>query len=163
MSVRRIREEGDAVLYQKSEPVISFDYSLKSLVRDLKDTLLESGGVGIAAPQIGVLKRVVVINLGEETGWIELVNPRIVNKEGSQEDIEGCLSCPGQFGITRRPMKVLVTAQDVDGFEHKYKGRELLARAFCHEIDHLDGILFKTHVIRMLDAEELGTESEKCN
>ncbi len=157
MSVKRIRKEGEEVLYQESETVTAFDSSLKDLIKDLKDTLKDSGGVGLAAPQIGVLKRVVVINLGDETGELELINPEIVGKEGIQEDIEGCLSCPGQFGITRRPLKVVVRAQDVYGNKHMYKGRELLARAFCHEIDHLDGILFKSHVIQMLEDEDLET------
>ena len=118
------------------------------------ETMHFKNGVGLAAPQVGILKRVVVIQTGKEEPVFELVNPEIVEISGEQETVEGCLSCPGEFGITKRPMKVKVKAQDRFGKEHFYEGEALLAKAFCHELDHLDGVLFKTHVIRMLDKSE---------
>ena len=163
MAIKNILTEENKLLFERSEKIRNFDDSLKILLKDMKDTLEDSGGIGIAAPQIGVLKRVVVIDLGNGTESLELVNPRIVKKSGIQEDLEGCLSCPGQFGITKRPMKVTVVAQNFLGEEHTYEGEGLLARAFCHEIDHLYGVLFKSHVIRMLTEEELealASESE---
>jgi len=155
MAIRSIYTEKDFSLFEESKEITNFDDSLEKLLCDLKDTLKNSGGIGIAAPQIGYLKRVAIIDLGDDTGTLELVNPEIIEKSGIQEDLEGCLSCPGQFGITRRPMNVTVAAQDRLGEKHIYKGSGLLARAFCHEIDHLDGIIFKDHVIRMLTEEEV--------
>lgn len=154
MAVRKIVRESNDVLYKISNEVTSFDESLNKLLVDLKDTLKSSGGVGLAAPQIGVLKRVVIIDLNDGKTF-DLINPKILKQDGSQEEIEGCLSCPGEFGITRRPMNVLVEAQDPLGNKVTYNGSELLARAFCHEIDHLNGILFKKHVIHMLTEEDL--------
>jgi len=159
MAVREIIKEGNALLSKVCSEVTSFDSDLKDLLTDLKDTLKESGGIGLAAPQIGVLKRVVVIDLNGET--FELINPKIINESGEQRDLEGCLSCPGEFGITKRPMKVTVKAKNPLGKEVVHTGKELLARAFCHELDHLDGVLFKKHVIHMLTEEEL-SELEKA-
>lgn len=153
MAVKEIVKEGNAVLSKVCSEVTSFDSDLSDLLTDLKDTLKVSGGIGLAAPQIGVLKRVVVIDLNGET--YELVNPIITNKSGEQRELEGCLSCPGEFGITKRPMSVTVRAKNPFGKEVIHTGKELLARAFCHELDHLDGILFKKHVIHMLTEEEL--------
>ena len=117
------------------------------------ETLHLSNGVGLAAPQVGILRRVVVIDVGE--GVIELVNPKIIAYSGEQETLEGCLSCPGEWGYTRRPDYVKVKAQDRNGNEYTIEGRELLAKAFCHELDHLDGIIFKQKAIRMLTPEEI--------
>lgn len=155
MAIRNVILEGDPVLTKKCRPVEKFDAKLAQLIDDMIETMHLKNGVGLAAPQVGILKRVVVIQVDPERKIFELVNPEIVESSGVQEEVEGCLSCPGEFGITRRPMKVKVRAQDRFGQEHVYEGEALLAKAFCHEIDHLNGILFKTHVIRMLDKDEL--------
>lgn len=155
MAIRNVILEGDPVLTKKCRPVEKFDAKLAQLIDDMIETMHLKNGVGLAAPQVGILKRVVVIQVDPEGKIFELVNPEIVESFGIQEEVEGCLSCPGEFGITRRPMKVKVRAQDRFGQEHVYEGEALLAKAFCHEIDHLNGILFKTHVIRMLDKDEL--------
>lgn len=138
--IREVIKNGDEVLRKKCHIVEKFDAKLHSLLDDMYETMQDKDGVGLAAPQVGILRRVVVIDVGE--GKIELVNPEIVKTSGEQEGQEGCLSCPGVWGDVVRPMKVTVKAQDRYGKEFKIKGQELLARAFCHEIDHLDGILF---------------------
>lgn len=153
MAIRNIVKEGDSVLTKVSRKVEKFDERLWTLIDDMAETLHKEQGAGLAAPQVGVLRRVVVIDVGQ--GVIELINPEIIEKSGEQHEIEGCLSCPGQWGITKRPMFVMVKAQDRNGNEFKMSGEGLLAKAFCHEIDHLDGILFKQHVIRMLSPDEL--------
>ena len=155
MAIRNVVLEGDPVLSKKCRVVEKFDGRLAQLIDDMIETMHLKNGVGLAAPQVGVLKRVVVIQTNLEEKPLELVNPQIIEASGTQEEVEGCLSCPGEYGITRRPMKVKVKAFDRFGTEHFYNGEALLARAFCHEIDHLDGILFKRHVIRMLDSSEL--------
>lgn len=138
--IREIIKEGDEVLRKKCHKVEKFDLKLHTLLDDMYETMQEANGVGLAGPQVGILRRVCVIDVGE--GKIELVNPEIVKTSGEQTGDEGCLSCPGKWGTVTRPMKVTVKAQDRFGKEIKVKGTELLARAFCHEIDHLDGILF---------------------
>ena len=152
MALRNIVKEGDEVLRKKSRPVTSFDEKLWCLLDDMAETLYDAKGAGLAAPQVGILRRVVIVDIGE--GLIELINPRIVMKSGTQEEAEGCLSCPGEYGITRRPMHVTVKAQDRFGKEKTLEGSGFLARAFCHELDHLDGILYKDKAIRMLDPDE---------
>ncbi len=151
MALRNIIKEGDPVLSKKSRPVEKFDDRLHILLDDMKETMYKAEGVGLAAVQVGVLRRAIVIDVGE--GLIELVNPRIVIKSGEQREKEGCLSCPGEYGVTVRPEFVTVKAQDRFGNEVTYEGRDLLARAFCHEIDHLDGVLFKSHVVGELIEE----------
>ena len=153
MAIRNILKEGDETLLKVCRPVEKFDARLAELLGDMAETMHSADGVGLAAPQVGILRRVVVIDVGD--GVIELVNPVILEKKGEQECVEGCLSSPGQYGITKRPAKVKVRAQDRKGKFFEIEGEELLATACCHELDHLDGILFKTHVIRMLDPEEL--------
>lgn len=153
MAVRTIVKEGDDVLTKKCREVVKFDDRLATLLDDMIETLHLSGGVGLAAPQVGVLRRVVVIDVGE--GVIELVNPKIIAYSGEREAMEGCLSCPGEWGITRRPEYVKVKAQDRNGNEFTVDGRDLKAQAFCHELEHLEGILFKQVAIRMLSPEEL--------
>lgn len=153
MAIRQIVKEGDDVLNKKCREVVKFDDRLAQLIDDMIETLHDSGGVGLAAPQVGVIRRVVVIDIGE--GVIELVNPVIIEEQGEQESVEGCLSCPGEWGITIRPDYVVVRAQDRNGNEFTIDGEELLAKAFCHEIDHLDGILYKSIVTRMLLPEEI--------
>ena len=149
MAFRNIIREGDPILRKVSRPVENFDERLWTLLDDMAETLYRAEGAGLAAPQVGILRRVVVIDIGE--GLIELVNPVIIKKSGRQQEVEGCLSCPGQSGVTRRPMRVTVEAQNRHGETFTLSGEGLLARAFCHEIDQLDGILFKDHAIRMLE------------
>ncbi len=154
MAIRNVVKEGDDVLRKTARPVIEFNKRLHILLDDMAETMYETNGVGLAANQVGVLRRVVVIDVGD--GLIELVNPEITEKSGNQQEVEGCLSSPGEYGITSRPMKVTVEAFDRFGNEVKYEGEGLLARAFCHELDHLDGILFKDNVVRMLSPDEIG-------
>jgi len=153
MAIRNVVKEGDDVLRKSARPVIEFNKRLHDLLDDMAETMYATNGVGLAANQVGVLRRVVVIDVGE--GLIELVNPEIVEKSGHQEEVEGCLSSPGEYGITKRPMRVKVEAFDRFGNEVSYEGEGLLARAFCHELDHLDGVLFKDNVVRMLLPEEI--------
>lgn len=153
MAIRQIVKEGDPVLTKKCRPVEKFDDRLAQLLDDMAETLHLANGVGLAAPQVGILRRVVIIDVGE--GVIELINPKIIAFSGEQESLEGCLSCPGEWGITRRPDYVKVKAQDRNGNEFTVDGKELLAKAFCHELDHLDGIIYKQKAIRMLTPEEI--------
>ncbi len=155
MAIRNIVKEGDKVLTKKCHPVTKFDERLSILIDDMKETLALANGIGLAAPQVGVLRRVVVISIPEKEIELELVNPEIVEQDGLQEEMEGCLSCPHQWGIVQRPMTVTVKAFDRYGKEFTVKGEELLARCLCHEIDHLDGILFNTKVIRVIPASEV--------
>lgn len=159
MAIRNIITEEDPFLHKKCRPVEKFDKRLWTLLDDMADTLHEANGVGLAAIQVGVLRRAVVIDIGDGSGIRELVNPVILEKEGEQECMEGCLSIPGKWGMTKRPKRVKVRAQDRHGNFFEYEGEGLLATASCHEVDHLDGILFLTHVTRMLTKEEL----EKMN
>ena len=153
MAIRNIVKEGDEILMKKSRTVEKFDGRLWALLDDMRDTMREADGCGLAAVQVGILRRVCIVDVGE--GMIELVNPEIVSESGEQEDVEGCLSFPNQWGITRRPKTVKVKAFDRNGRKIMVKGSELKARALCHEIDHLDGVLFKQHVIRELDEKDL--------
>ena len=146
MALRNIVKLGDPILNKTSRQVDKFDDRLSTLIDDMKETMYQENGVGLAAVQVGILKRVVVIDVGD--GMMELVNPEITDKSGEQHEIEGCLSLPGKSGVTLRPMKVQVKAQDRNGKWHIYTGEGLKARAFCHEIDHLDGILFTSKVIK---------------
>ena len=145
MAIREIRTEGDEILSKKCKVVKNFDMKLHILLDDMYDTMKKSEGVGLAAPQVGILKRAVVIDIGD--GKIELVNPEIIEESGEQTGSEGCLSVPGVYGEVTRPNKVTVKAQDRDGKWFKLTGKELLARAICHEIEHLDGHLFRERVI----------------
>ena len=149
MAIREIREKGDEILYKKCKAVVKFDEKLHILLDDMYETMQSRDGVGLAAPQVGILKRAVVIDVGD--GKIELINPEIVEESGEQTGSEGCVSAPGVFGEVTRPNVVTVKAQDRDGKWFKITGKELLARAFCHEIEHLDGKLFLDRVIRFID------------
>ena len=140
--VRKILTFGDETLRKISKPMQKFDLRLWLLLRDMADTMNKAEGVGLAAPQVGILRRVVVIDVGDENGLIELINPEIIAQEGEQEGSEGCLSAPGRRGYVKRPNKVTVRAQDRKGKFFEITGEGLLARAFCHELDHLDGILY---------------------
>ena len=149
MAIREIREKGDEILYKKCKAVVKFDEKLHILLDDMYETMQSRDGVGLAAPQVGILKRAVVIDVGD--GKIELINPEIVEESGEQTGSEGCLSVPGVFGEVTRPNVVTVKAQDRNGKWFKITGKELLARAFCHEIEHLDGKLFLDRVFRFID------------
>lgn len=140
MAIRQIRMRDDEVLRKRCKEVTKFDDKLAVLLDDMYETMMKADGVGLAAPQVGILKRVVVIDVGN--GRIELVNPEIIETEGEQDGPEGCLSFPGLFGKVKRPNKVKVKAQDRNGRSFIAEGEELLARAFCHECDHLDGHVF---------------------
>ncbi|MDD6490308.1 MAG: peptide deformylase [Clostridia bacterium] len=152
MAIRNIVKEGDPILTKVCRPVEKFDGKLATLIDDMYETMMDGNGVGLAGPQVGILRRVFVIDIGE--GKIEFVNPKIVKTKGVQETSEGCLSCPGEFGITKRPMYVTAIAQNRYGDQFTIHAEGLLAKAICHENDHLDGILFKEHVIRPLEPGE---------
>ena len=154
MALRNIVTVGDPVLTKKCRPVVKFDDRLAELIEDMKETMQHANGVGLAAPQVGVLRRIVVVDAGDEI--VELVNPEIVSKsEEEQTGVEGCLSLPGEYGIVTRPMYVTVRAQDRHGDWYEYDGEELVARCFCHEIDHLDGHMYTEIAEKMLTPEEL--------
>lgn len=140
MAIRNIITKENPLLRKKSRSVETFDDRLSTLIDDMIQTMYKAEGVGLAAVQVGVLRRVVVIDCGD--GLMELVNPEIIEREGSQEELEGCLSLPGESAVTLRPMKVKVKAQNRDGKWFFYTGEGLKARAFCHELDHLDGVLY---------------------
>lgn len=140
MATRNIRKKGDPILKLKSRRVERFDERFFTLLDDMRETMYEADGCGLAAVQVGVLKRAVVIDVGN--GPMELINPEIIETRGEQMEAEGCLSLPGEQGVTLRPQFVRVRAQDRTGEVREYTGEDLLARAMCHEIDHLDGILY---------------------
>ncbi|KOA20522.1 peptide deformylase [Clostridium homopropionicum DSM 5847] len=150
MALRNIRKEGDSILRKKSKKIEEINDRIITLIEDMKETMYAADGVGLAAPQIGILKRLVVIDVGE--GPITLINPEILKAHGSQIDFEGCLSIPGEQGKVDRPLNVTVRALNEKGEEFEMEGEGLLARAFCHEIDHLNGILFIDKV--MEESEE---------
>ena len=166
MALRNILKIGEERLKKTSRPVTVFDDRLHLIIDDMRDTLLDSGGVGLAAPQVGILRRIVLVmdtnleDLSDEEQIIELINPEIIEVSGSQTGPEGCLSVPGEYGIVTRPEEVTVKAQDRFGKEFTVSGYGLTARCFCHECDHLDGILFVEKAERMLDPEELGEDDD---
>ena len=154
MALRKIVTVGDPVLNKVCRPVTKFDDRLAMLIDDMIETMHEANGVGLAGPQVGVLRRVVVVDTGDED--LELVNPEIVETgKEMQTGLEGCLSVPGKYGIVTRPNYVVVRAQDRNGDWYEYEGEELIARAFCHELAHLDGQLYTELAERMLTPEEL--------
>ena len=157
MALRKIVLQGEPCLTKVCRPVTEFNGRLHTLLDDLKDTLLDSGGVGLAAPQVGILRRVCVV-MNEDDEIIELVNPEIIATDGEQTGLEGCLSVPGKYGLVKRPMVAKVRAQDRDGNWFEVEGEELIARCFCHEIDHLDGIVYTEVMERFLTEEELNGE-----
>ena len=156
MALRNIMEQGEPCLEKHCRPVTDFNEKLHILLDDMAETLLKANGVGLAAPQVGILRRAVVIDISpEQDSVLELVNPKIIAYSGEQEGNEGCLSFPGQWGIVKRPNYVKVKAQDRFGEEFTVEGTELLARAFCHELDHLNGVVFKEVCERMLTRSEI--------
>ena len=165
MATRMILKNGDPQLRKHCHEVKDFNPRLHMLLDDMRQTLAESNGVGLAAPQVGVLRRAVIVletNVpdGEEEYMIELINPVIVETAGEQTGAEGCLSIPNEFGVVTRPDYVKVRAQDRHGEWFEVEGHGLTARAFCHEIDHLDGVLFIDKAIRMLSHEELEQQAK---
>ena len=153
MALRTILLEGNPTLNKVSRPVAVFDEKLHVLLDDMTQTLKQANGAGLAAPPVGSLRRVVVVDTGEEV--LELINPEIVQTSGEQVGLEGCLSVPGKYGIVTRPNIVKVRAQDREGFWYEAEGEGLVARAFCHELEHLDGHLYTEKVERFLTQEEL--------
>ena len=153
MALREILNESEGVLHKVCRPVTDFDERLWTLLDDMAETLEESGGVGLAGPQVGVLRRLFVMDVGD--GLVEAVNPQIIGRKGRQEGSEGCLSCPGKWGIVVRPQKVILKAQNRHGDWFTMKGEDLAARCICHEYDHLDGILFTERAERMLGPDEV--------
>ncbi|MBR6708941.1 MAG: peptide deformylase [Clostridia bacterium] len=154
MAKLNILKDNDPTLRKVCRPVDVVTPRIRTLLDDMVETMRAANGCGLAAPQIGVLRRIVVVEC-EEGKVIELINPRIIAYAGKQEELEGCLSVPGRWGITDRPRHVTVRALDRNGNEFDVSGSDLLARAFCHELDHLDGILFTDKAIRMVDPEEM--------
>ena len=155
MALRNIVVEGDECLHKMCRPVTAFGPRLHQLLDDMAETLAEANGAGLAAPQVGILRRLCLV-LDEETEqFVELINPEIISASGEQTGLEGCLSVPGKWGIVTRPNKVKVRAQDRFGNWFEMEREELTARAFCHEIEHLDGHLFIEHVDHFLTEEEL--------
>ena len=154
MALRTILTDQDPALHKVCRPVTSFDGRLHDLLDDLRETLAHANGAGLAAPQVGILRRVVVVVDGNEE-MLELVNPELIAQEGEQEGFEGCLSVPGRWGVVKRPMKAKVRAQDRNGNFFEVEGEEIVARCFCHELDHLDGHLFTELAGRLYTNEEL--------
>jgi len=155
MAVRNIVTEGDEVLRKRSKEVTEINDKILDLIADMKETLYKTGnGIGLAAPQVGILKRIIVIDLGDGSGPMEIINPVILEQEGEQVEVEGCLSVPGVFGEVKRPARMVVEYTRPDGEKAKVEAADLLARCLSHEIDHLDGILFTDKVIRYVDLEE---------
>ena len=159
MGLRKIMTVKEPCLHKLCRPVEKFDGKLHKLLDDMKETLAEANGVGLAAPQVGILRRVVVVDTGEE--MLELVNPELLETSGEQVGSEGCLSVPGKYGIVKRPNYAKVRAYDRDGNEFEVEGEELMARCFCHELDHLDGIVYTEIMERYLTEEEMGELSEE--
>lgn len=160
MALRKILTEEDPSLHKKCRPVTDFNQRLWDLIDDLKETLAEANGAGLAAPQVGILRRVVIV-VNDEDEMLELVNPVIISREGEQDGFEGCLSVPGKWGMVKRPMKVRVRAQDRTGQFFEVEGEDMTARCFCHETEHLDGHLFTEHADRLYTTEELDKLLEK--
>ena len=166
MALRTIVTEGDSVLHKRCRPVTNFDGRLHQLIDDMRETLEQADGVGLAAPQVGVLRRVVLVletNVpeGAEPYIIELVNPEIISSEGDQDGPEGCLSVPGVYGYVTRPTWAKIRAQDRDGNWFEREGEGMVAQCFCHETEHLDGHLFTEKVEEYVDMEELQGEDKE--
>lgn len=153
MALRRILTVDDPALHKVCRPVTKFDKKLCDLLDDMKETLVDANGVGLAAPQVGILRRVVVIDTGEEL--VELINPEVIETSGEQDGMEGCLSVPGEYWLVKRPSFARVCATDRDGNEFELSGEGLIARCICHECDHLDGHIYTEIASRRLSDEEL--------
>ena len=159
MGLRKILTDAEPALHKVCKPVTNFDSKLFKLLDDMRDTLIESGGVGLAAPQVGILRRGVLVDVGgEDNEIIEFINPEMVETDGEQYGPEGCLSVPGKYGLVKRPYYAKVRAQDRNGDWFEAEGEELIARCFCHELDHLDGIVYTEKMDRYLSEDELNAE-----
>ncbi len=158
MGLRKILTDKDPALHKVCKPVVKFDEKLHKLLDDMAETLAEANGVGLAAPQVGILRRVVIVDTGEEI--LELVNPTLLETDGEQVGPEGCLSVPGKYGLVKRPYMAKVRAQDRYGDWYEVEGEELIGRCFCHELDHLDGIVYTEVMERFLTEEELSYDEE---
>ena len=158
MGLRKILTDKEPSLHKVCRPVERFDGKLHKLLDDMVETMLDAHGVGLAAPQVGILRRVVIVDTGEEI--LELVNPTLLETHGEQVGAEGCLSVPGKYGLVKRPMVAKVRAQDRNGEWFEAEGEELIARCFCHELDHLDGIVYTEIMDRFLTDEELISDEE---
>ena len=159
MGLRKILTDKDPALHKVCRPVEKFDGRLHKLLDDMKETLADANGVGLAAPQVGILRRVVLVDTGDEV--LELINPSLLETSGEQVGAEGCLSVPGKYGLVKRPNYAKVRAQDRYGNWFEAEGEELIARCFCHELDHLDGILYTEVMERFLTEEELEAQEEE--
>lgn len=160
MAIRKIRFKDDELLRKKARQVEKISPMIKILLDDMAETMYEAEGVGLAAPQVGILRRVIIIDVGDENGLIELINPIIVETLGEQIKKEACLSIPGISGLVKRPEKVRVKALNRKGEEFEIEGKELLAIALCHEIDHLDGTLYIDKIIEDVIEDEIEDEPE---
>ena len=154
MAIREILTDKDPALHKKCHYITKFDEKLWTLLDDLKETLADAGGAGLAAPQVGIVRRAVIVITADDE-MLELINPEIVAQEGEQDGLEGCLSVPGMWGYVKRPMKVRVKAQDRNGQWFEAEGEEIVARCFCHEIEHLDGHVFSEHTDRLYTGDEI--------
>ena len=159
MGLRKILTADEPALHKVCRPVEKFDWRLHKLLDDMKETLVDAEGVGLAAPQVGILRRVVIVDTGEEI--LELVNPELLETDGEQRGAEGCLSVPGKYGVVTRPNYAKVRAQNRNGEWFEAEGEELIARCFCHELDHLDGIVYTEVMERFLTEEELNAATEE--
>ncbi len=159
MGMRKILTDKDPALHKVCKPVTVFDKKLHKLLDDMRETLIDANGVGLAAPQVGILRRVVLVDTGEEI--LELINPTMLETDGEQEGAEGCLSVPGKYGLVKRPYYAKVRAQNRYGDWYEAEGEELIARCFCHELDHLDGIVYTQVMERYLTEEELAFDDEE--
>ena len=158
MGLRKILTDKEPSLHKVCRPVEKFDGKLHKLLDDMVETMIDAHGVGLAAPQVGILRRIVVVNTGDEV--LELVNPTLLETDGEQVGAEGCLSVPGKYGLVKRPYYAKVRAQDRFGDWYEAEGEELIARCFCHELDHLDGIVYTEVMERFLRDEELDFDED---
>ena len=159
MGLRKILTDKEPALHKVCKPVTAFDDRLHKLLDDMRDTLIDSNGVGLAAPQVGILRRVFLVDVGLDGEQIvEFINPEILETDGEQKGAEGCLSVPGRYGLVKRPYWVKVRAQDRNGEWFEAEGEELIGRCFCHEYDHLDGIVYTQVMERFLTEEEMGED-----
>ena len=161
MGLRKILTDKDPALHKVCKPVTAFDEKLHKLLDDMQETLVDSGGVGLAAPQVGILRRIFLVDVGlDGNEIIEFINPEIMETDGEQEGPEGCLSVPGKYGLVKRPYWVKVRAQDRYGEWFEAEGEELIGRCFCHENDHLDGIVYTEVMDRFLTQDELEMDED---
>ncbi len=154
MAIRRILTDDDPALHKKCHYITKFDEKLWALLDDLKETLADASGAGLAAPQVGIVRRAVIV-VTDDGEMLELINPELIDQEGEQDGLEGCLSIPGMWGYVKRPMRVRVKAQDRNGQWFEVEGEEIMARCFCHEIEHLDGHMYTEHTDQLYTSDEI--------